>query len=398
MKILVALIFILAPFPAQAKPKNLDLKNATDVARKAEDRLANTTNLPPEETARLHKEKAAAVGQIETIANADPKDTETQIDVSKSLASVAEAPKAVPYAERALKLAETSGDPKLLREALLTGSEVYYKTGQYDLARDRAQRILKDNPKDKDALALYMQVKDRGTASVSVTAGHPAGNGSSPGSSTPGGPSPSEQALTPMSAPRHGPGVAMTSAASLEAQKYLALGQSRLELDPKAALKSFDAAVAADPKNASVFAARSRARLKAGDAAGALIDANMALERSSELGEAYAARAQANRAIGQAEKELLADYEKAANLDPGFAQEYQTLKLKLGGVTQAATAGKTGPAPRFIGIHLLGPKLIAGKPLSTWMLIAVVAGGLGCVVALLALKRRRSDEDGSRPG
>ena len=171
----IALFLVLLPGFAQSKRDSYDLNNATQTARNAADQLAK--NPPPEEAARLQKEKSAAVERIESIADSDPKDTETQLAVGKSLASVEEAPRAIPYAERGLRLAEESGDPKMIREALLTGSEVFYKAGNYDMARERAQRLLKENPRDKDALALYMQVKDRGAAPARSPAGGAAGSG-----------------------------------------------------------------------------------------------------------------------------------------------------------------------------------------------------------------------------
>lgn len=395
MKFLAILIsLVLLPTFAQSKRDSYDLNDATQTARNAADQLAK--NPPPEEAARLQKEKSAAVERIETIANDDPKDTETQLAVGKSLASVEEAPRAIPYAERGLKLAEESGDKKMIREALLTGSEVFYKAGNYGMARERAQRILKDNPRDKDALALYMQVKDRGAASARSPAGGATGSGaSSPGSSAAGaGSSPAAPAAP------GGPDVAMTSAASLEAQKQIALGWSRLKLDPGAAFKNFEAAITADPMSAAVRVQRSKARLAAGDAPGALGDARDAIGMNPRLGEAYAARADANRALGIKETELLADLETAASLDGRFTEAYKSAMLRAGlapGGAAAAPAAAEGsggaPAPG-------GPRALLTRSLKGWGLLALIAAlsaALGGAIALLLLKRRRSGEDGSLP-
>ena len=127
------------------------------------------------------------------------------------------------------------------------------------------------------------------------------------------------------------PGVAMTNAGSLEAQKQMALGWSRIKLDPAAALKNFEAAITADPKSAAVRVQRSRARREAGDAAGARGDANDAIGMQPGLGEAYAARAEANRALGRAAADLLADYEQAAKLDGSFTDAYKMVLTQVGG-------------------------------------------------------------------
>jgi len=387
--IAIALPILLIPLSAQSKRGGgLELDNATQAARNAADQLAK--NPPPEEAARLQKEKAAAVEKIEGIANAEPKDTETQLEVSKSLASVEEAPRAIPYAERGLRLAEASGDKKMIREALLTGSEVFYKAGEYALARERAQRILHQNPKDKDALALYMQVKDRGAAGA-PSGGAKGSGGGAAGSG--GGYAGSGPGSTPGT---RGPDVAMTDAAMLEAKKQIALGWSRIKLDPKAALKNFEAAITAAPRSAAVRVERSKARLAAGDAPGALGDSDDAIALDPRLADGFAARVEAKRALGMKEAELLADLEAAAKLDPGFAEQYKAMKLRVDGPSASAaagggTAGASAPD---------GPRPLVSRSTQGWGLLALVAlvsAALGGVIVPLLLKRRRSDEDGSPP-
>ncbi|MBI2386389.1 MAG: hypothetical protein HYV14_10295 [Elusimicrobia bacterium] len=310
-----------------------------------------------------------------------------------------EAPRAIPYAERGLRLAQASGDKKMIREALLTGSEVFYKAGDYALARERAQRILHDNPKDKDALALYMQVKDRGAAAAGTPSGGSAPGGGAAGAG--GGDAGSGPGSTPGT---RGPGVAMTSASALEAQRQVALGWSRIKLDPKAALKNFEAAITADPRSAAVRVERSKARLAAGDAPGALGDSNDAVALDPRLAAGYAARAEAKRALGMKEAELLADLETAAKLDPDFAERYKALKLRVDGPSadgdgKARGAGEAG-AGTAGGSAPDGPRPLLSRSPKGWgllALIALVSAALGGVIVPLALKRRRSGEDGSLP-
>lgn len=393
----LVLVLLFIPTIGLAGKKSRDLALLVETANNADATRKGNPSLSPEETTRLKKEKDAAVEKIEGIANAEPKDTETQLEVSKSLASVEEAPRAIPYAERGLRLAEASGDKKMIREALLTGSEVFYKAGNYALARERAQRILHQNPKDKDALALYMQVKDRGAASAAVPGGGATGGSSgAAGSPADGG--------GPGSAPgTRGPTVAMTDAATLEAKKQIALGWSRIKLDPKAALKNFEAAITAAPRSAAVRVERSKARLAAGDAAGALGDSDDAIGLDPRLADGYAARAEAKRALGLKDAELLADLETAAKLDPGFAEQYKAVKLRVGGPSadgpgEATGAGEAGGAAGASAPD--GPRPAASRSTQGWGLLALVSllsAALGGVIVPLVLRRRRSDEDGSPP-
>jgi|CXWL01.1.fsa_nt_gi tetratricopeptide (TPR) repeat protein len=359
-----------------------DIADGTAAAEKlvSAQKKSNT----PEIAADLQKQKQAAVKKIETIAETRPTNTEAQLAVGKSLASVEEAPRAVPYAERGLALAEASGDQKLVRDALLTGGQIYEKTGQYDLARDRAQRVLKTNPKDKEALALYMMVKDRVSTSASTRSDGAAAGGSGIG----GG---AQSGSGTASRKDAGSSVAMTSAASLSAQKYLAEGRRKMALDPKAALNSFDQAVAADPKSAISRVERSKARLASGDAAGALQDAEAAAALDSNSADAYALRAEAKRALGRKAEEMAADYETAAKLDGRYAEAYKTLLTKMGG--SSAGDAQNGEAALGSGHSAPGAPngmfLTASKNWRLFTLICALAAILGFILAPLRLRRRR---------
>jgi tetratricopeptide (TPR) repeat protein len=189
----------------------------------------------------------------------------------------------------------------------------------------------------------------------------------------------------------------MTDAGSLEASKQIANGWSRIKLDPVEALKHFDAAVAADPKSAAARVGRSKARLEAGDAAGALEDAEAASSIEPRLGAAYAARAEAKSVLGRAAAELLADYETAAKLDGGFVEAYKAALVRSGAAAGANAAGgqvAAGGAATDI------PRGILKRSPKGWGWLALIVAALaaaGGVIAPLILKRRRSDRDGSLP-
>lgn len=200
-----------------------------------------------------------------------------------------------------------------------------------------------------------------------------------------------------------GPGVAMTNAGSLDAQKQIALGWSRIKLDPAAALKNFEAAITADPKSAAVRVQRSRARREAGDAAGALGDANDAIRMQPDLGEAYAARAEADRSLGRAEADLLADYEAAAKLDGRFTDAYKTALIRSGAGDDAVAISKeksTGKGGLAEASTPAGPLGLLERAPRYWGLFAFMFAMLaaaGGIIVPLMLKKKRSGEDGSLP-
>ncbi|MEQ1919662.1 MAG: hypothetical protein ABL955_10725, partial [Elusimicrobiota bacterium] len=188
-----------------------------------------------------------------------------------------------------------------------------------------------------------------------------------------------------------GPGVAMTSAASREAQRHLAAGRGMMKLDPKAALRLLDQAVAADAQNAEARLERAKARLVTGDAAGSIQDADAALTLNSRLGEAYAVRGEAKRALGRAEAELLADYETAAKLDGRFTEAYKGMTAKLASASSASApagadrpnmAGRSAP-DGFWGILTHPP-----KKWGLFALIAVIVAAVGGLLAPLVLKKK----------
>lgn len=378
------LLIALLVWPSLGMADDLeDLEYETGEAAAADTTLKKP-DLTDEQRAQAREQKKEAVQKIETIATKKPEDPEFQLKVGKSLASVDEAPRAIPYAERGLALAEKSGDPKLIRTALLTGSEVYYKAGKYELAGERAQRILKENPKDRDALALYMQVKGRTSAPSNAKTGGSTAAASSPASAGPAA-SPAPAATVPLS-----------NTANLEAQRRIGLGRSSLALDPGAALKHFDAAVAADPKNASVRVERAKARLQISDFRGALEDADFAASLAPSLGAAYAARAEAKRGMGRPDAEVLAEYEQAAKLDGAFTESYQALLSKVAqpasaGGSQAAKPGSLGgSAPD--GTRTMPPLAPGSKGFLVLigLIAAAVVAAAGC---FFYLKRRSSEED-----
>lgn len=386
----IAIVALLAVSPASYADEDAWSTSLTKETTEVSDinRQLEKPDLTPQQSTDLNRQKQESVKKIEAVANDRPDNTKAQLAVGKSLASVDEGARAVPYAERGLSLAQASGDPKLIRQALLTGSEVYYKAGNYDLAAKRAQAVLKENPKDQDAMALYMQVKGR-TSTPSVL--HRSNEREK--TNNPAAPSPES---TPQAAPSR-PVVAMTSPASLEAQRHIANGWSQISLDPAKALKSFDAAVAADAKNASVRLERAKARLQAGDARGAGEDASAAIALQPNLAEAYATRAEAGRALGAEPAALLADYEQAAKLDARFVPAYKELVARAAAGGAQTQTGSTAKPGSLAGGSATGTfNMAALDSPRSWLKLAMIMAGLaliGGIVMPLVLKRRSGEED-----
>ncbi|MEK7389931.1 MAG: hypothetical protein AAB036_09540 [Elusimicrobiota bacterium] len=352
-----------------------DILDQTVIAEKIVTQL-RSPNLPPETAADLQRQKQDAVKKIEDIGAKTSANPTAQLAVGRSLASVEEAPRAIPYAERGLQLAQAGGDPDLIRQALLTGSQVYFKAGRYDLARERAQQVLKNNPQDKDALALYMQSKDRTSTSAS-----PSGGASSAPSAGAADTARTSRGATTAAVP-------LTSAAALESQRRLAEARRMLALDAKSALRSFDLAVAAAPKDGAARAERSRARLEAGDAAGALEDAEAAAALDPRSAAALAARAEAKRALGRKEEDVLADYEAAAKLDGRFTEAYRQALVNMGAGSSQENFGSEavpgGRAPSNAPARLFHDPLAALKTGRFGFLFLLCV----LIVVLLAMRRR----------
>jgi hypothetical protein len=115
-------------------------------------------------------------------------------------------------------------------------------------------------------------------------------------------------------------------------------------------------------------------RLDAQDAAGALRDAEIALAKGGGA-DAYAARADAKRALGRPVDEAIADYAEAAKLDPRYIEKYKGLiaqKESEARPNRNSIAGGTG---------------LNGVPISE-IATAGIAGVMLIVAAVMMLRKR----------
>jgi tetratricopeptide (TPR) repeat protein len=120
--------------------------------------------------------------------------------------------------------------------------------------------------------------------------------------------------------------------------------------------------------------ASSKIRLDAQDAAGALRDAETALNNGGGA-DAYAARGDAKRALGRPLDQVIADYAEAAKLDPRYIEKYKGLIAQQQSESNPkATAGGKG---------------LNGVPVSV-MATAVVVGVMLLVAAVKLIAKRES--------
>ena len=117
----------------------------------------------------------------------------------------------------------------------------------------------------------------------------------------------------------------------------------------------------------------SKIRLGAQDAAGALRDAEMALQKGGGA-DAYAARADAKRALGRPVDEAIADYAEAAKLDPRYIEKWKGLIAQK----------QSGVHPDLKGT---GAKGLNGLPMSEIATAGIV--GILLIAAAVKLVRKR---------
>ena len=110
----------------------------------------------------------------------------------------------------------------------------------------------------------------------------------------------------------------------------------------------------------------SKIRLDAHDVTGALADAESVIANGGGA-DAYAARADARRALGQPMDGVLADYAEAAKLDPRYIEKYQGLIAQIDSEKNPQkTKGGTGLGG--VPVFVIGLGILAG--------IGAIAGGV----------------------
>lgn len=112
-----------------------------------------------------------------------------------------------------------------------------------------------------------------------------------------------------------------------------------------------------------------RIRLNAQDAAGALADAQAAVDKTHGA-DAYAARADAMLALGRSMDEVIADYEQASKLDPRYLERYKGLIVQRDSERNAGS--KAGASGKEIDSGFNGLALTLGLTMIS-VLVLIVA-------------------------
>ena len=158
-----------------------------------------------------------------------------------------------------------------------------------------------------------------------------------------------------------------------------------MKLDPKAALKYYDAALERDFKDAALRLERAKARLAAGAKEGALGDAGAAVENGGGPA-ALAARAEIKHALGRDADEVARDFEAAAKADPKYGDVYRAFLAKV------AKEQVTEPRP-----GAKKPKQRALFGIAVPSLAGMAAVGLILIVAGFLLIRLAAAKNDTRP-
>lgn len=356
----------------------LNLKGLQENVRSLRETNTRLESAPPAQQQQLAEQRGRIVQEIRGMADSEPRNQQAQIAVAQGFMSANEPKEATGFADRAVTLAQESGDNKALGTALSIGAKAYYMTGDNEAAHARSKRALELDPNNKTAMSVYQLTKGRTGATSAPSERTTAGAATSaplpPVTSQTSGSGKSTFAST-SDAP-NAPPAAFVGAGTEKALKLTAEASRRWSLDKAAAMRLLEEAVAADAKNAAARAARARARLETGDAAGALEDADVALAAGPSAAM-HAVKGEALLALGRKGEEMLSHFKAAAALDGNYSARYQEL-LAGGG----ATTGASAPDPS----RRMGEKDVT-RP--SWLLPAAVAGlAILILLAFLLLRRR----------
>lgn len=366
-----------------AQPVVTDLDDIQNTVQALAKNNAAAATASTEQLAQLKPEHDRLVGRMRDIADTKPQDLPTQISVARGFLTADEPNEATEFADRAAGIAEQKGDSKSLGDALTLAAFAYQKTGDYERALARSKRALEVDPTNKAAMSVYQMSKGR----VSVRPGaSPASSGPGTRRDEPAAPAGGAASGTGRSsfppavlAPASAAPSSFVGAGAEKALKLTAEAGRRWPLDKAAALRLLEEAVASDARNAAARAARARARLELGDAAGALEDADAALAAGPSAAM-RALKGEALLALGRKGEDVLAEFEAAAALDGEYSTRYQELIARGG----KAAPGASAPDPA----RRMGEKEGA-RP--SWLLSAAGAALIAMTLVWLLLSRRRDE-------
>ena len=99
------------------------------------------------------------------MADSEPRNQQAQLAVANGFLTANEPKEATGFADRAVNLAQESGDNKALGAALTIGAKAYYMAGDNAAALSRSKRALELDPNNKTAMSVYQMTKGRTSGS-----------------------------------------------------------------------------------------------------------------------------------------------------------------------------------------------------------------------------------------
>ncbi len=358
----------------------------SDTAKLAE------TNLPKQQQDTLRAEVKALDAKTDALAQKYPGSDKVQTAAAQEALQSKDWTRSRTYGDKAVDLAQAGQDQAGLLAALKTRGTAAWFAGDYPQAAQDAQRAMKIDPKDKAAIALWQFSKGRLKANA-------------PGMAMPADPARDKQLNDFMAqlSPLSDPGVKAAGQQAtdrVEAMRRLAESRRLFALgDMPAALRESAGAMQADPnlpdaymERAIIFSAlkdivaalaevtkaiaiwtqngdkaalapahalRADLRAQTGDKQGAFDDADKAVGFDPRFASAYRQRGEAREALGQKGEEILADFKKAAELDPRQAAYYEEAVTRLSARGTAAAPSAAPVSRRFQWLIMLAAGLLA---------------------------------------
>ena len=378
-----------APIPRPSRQSSIGAGAGVDEELVAEQELTSSVDktkanqkesiapdLKPARAKQIELETKVMAERRDLLAEKFPRSLAVQNAAAAQAVQAGDYRRGLAYADSAVALAEARKDRAGLASALYTRAVGAMWGGQFPKAAEDAARILRMNPKDVNARTIYQMAKGRseGQAAASATQRPLPDAFSASVLDDPRVRAAGRRAADRRQAIRQLEEARRLNAVS-DARGALAAAESALAADPGvaadasmqkamawAALK--DLAKALDelsraialwtaqgktPNLASAYGIRASLRRAAGAHDGALEDAERALVYDPASGAAFAERARARQALGQKGEQVLADFKRAAELDPDFKAEYQAAFARFSKPDPAPATAAGGRRPaRFV--------------------------------------------------
>ncbi|MBI5622497.1 MAG: hypothetical protein HY924_01825 [Elusimicrobia bacterium] len=351
----------------------------------------------PEDKAKYEAAQEAEVSKIETIGQKRPENFKAQLEVGKALVKVEEPGRAMPFVDQAVALSQ--GKPKRESAARTLRGTILQGQGDLPGAARECGRAVELDPANKGAYSCYQLTKDRVATKRGGTA--PGGSQARPDEAAGAGERPAG-ATAPL-VPEQAAIAGLTDGNRLKASVLAREAEGKLGLgDHEAGRRLLDKAVALDPDNARILAARSHARRSGKDFDGALEDADKAVRLDPMSAAALFARALARHELGWNPEIVLADLRSARRLDPRLLPELRKAAKRFGlaafegrddpeasGATSGSQAGDgVGPNPAAKSISG-GRSLAFGRPWSFLKTICAAVLSMIVIVGIgIVLKRK----------